>query len=143
MTNEEMLLTAVFDCGLADLDRLYRLIEDYLSLDGNVEDVIENARDEIGGITFGSVAYSAMELTMNKILSLMEESVEEYVEEDKKDKYLEKIEELRDDFNPWINFLDTEYNNFLDDIEIPTLPDYADEEYIQLLDDLMKNNVKE
>ena len=135
MTIEEELLTTILDCGIQDIDKLLNLITDYENLGGDIEDVNDYIKYPGVTISFGTITFAVMNLMMNQITDYMEKSVEEYVKQSKKEKYIDKIEEIRENFDPYINYMDSWYNNHLDEIDLDSLPINPDVSYIELIDE--------
>lgn len=137
MTTKEELLTSILNCGTRDLDKLEELINNYENLDGEFDEIMDYVKD-LGEISFGTIAYAAMSLTMEKITENMRKAVKEFVNKNEQQKYLKAIEKFENDFNPYIDYLDTFYNNFLDEIDILMLPEYPSMEYVTLLKRIIK-----
>lgn len=85
---------------------IFEIREDIKSYDGDITDV-------------NSWFHSTISLTFYKVLEGLEEFIEENIEDEEENSLaIEKLEELRDDFSPFINYLDSWFNNILDEIDL-------------------------
>lgn len=113
-------LSNVMGWGSLDVDALkkYILIANEFGID--IEDVKEDMSSYEGDILdINNWFYSTISLTFYSIMEGLGEYVQDNIEdEDVVDFLLDKIEELKDNFSPFINYLDSWYNNILDNIDL-------------------------
>jgi len=101
---KEDLLMSILECGIQDLDKMEEILskaENWL-VDIDFDDVIENAKD-LGRIDFNTILYAIME---NIVYDLVEDIEDEKIRE-----------KILDNFNPFLNYLDSYFNNCLDELD--------------------------
>lgn len=113
-------LSNVMGWGSLDVDALekYILIANEFGID--IEDVKEDMSNYEGNVLdINNWFYSTISLTFYSIMEGLGEYVQDNIEdEDVVDFLLDKIEELKDNFSPFINYLDSWYDNILDNIDL-------------------------
>lgn len=123
MTNEEYLLTTLLGCGIADIDKMSQLMSELEDVGGSFEDALSTYTTE-EGVKFGDIAYACMNET-NFVLAMLMQRAELITEQ--------QAEKIRDDFEPFINYLDTWYNNKIDELSFDGTPEEIAKRYYELI----------
>ena len=148
MSKEDMetLLKELLRCGSRDLDKFGDMMATADNFDISIYDIIENTNST--GIEINALLNSIITLIFYKVMDLIEDSIDEYDEkyeknEDNKndkdhtfnaEKLVQKVNKIRNDFNPYIDYMDSFFDNNLDDIDLNNLPDFPSEEYIKIIE---------
>jgi hypothetical protein len=104
-------LTDVLGWGYADIEALEEYIEIAKKFDIFPDDIIEDIKSYEGDVTdISTWFYSSITLIFYEIIDELEKSTDD-------SDLLEKIQKLRDNFDPYINYMDSWFNNCLDDID--------------------------
>lgn len=104
-------LTDVLGWGYLDVKALEDYIEVAKKFDIYPEDIKEDIKGYDGDVTdINAWFYSSITLIFYEIRDELKKSTDD-------GELLEKIEEMEDNFNPFINYMDSWFNNFLDDID--------------------------
>jgi hypothetical protein len=82
-------------------------------------------------INLNTFMYSAINIIFQKIIDNIEQSLEIFTKSHKK--LSEKVDRARRNFEPYVNCVDSHFNNYLDETNIFDLPSCAGEEYVKLI----------
>ena len=101
---KEKLLTAILECGISDLEKMEEFIKKAENWNVRIDlyDIIEEAKTEFGKIEFNTILYLIMR-------NIFYDLIQEFEEKDK--------EILYEEFNPYLNYLDSFFNNPLDELD--------------------------
>ena len=110
-------ITDLMGWGYLDVRALREFLDEAENFDIYISDVREDIINCGGDITdINDWIYSVKVLTFNAVMDELEAYVEENIEDN--EDLLNEIENLRDNFSPFINYLDSHFNNLLDDIDL-------------------------
>jgi len=133
----------IFSCGYRDVEKLneYLTICDIFRI--YIDDVAGSV-ERIGNTTdVNTWIYSAIDMSFWEILRQLEEYIEDEVFlknnpgiANKLDDILDYIDDLRDNFTPFVNYLDSHYNNILDYINYDTYD--TEKIFNQILQEILK-----
>ena len=119
---KEELLTALLECGYRDLERLeeFLRIAKELNINIDLDGIIWELKDEEINIDLNMIMFKVMETI---VYDLAEE--------------LNKVEEAQEKFNPFLNYLDSWFNNDLD--ELIGREEITREEALKLMEKWLNN----
>lgn len=107
----------LMDWGNLDVGALEEFLDEAENFDIYTSDVREDIINCGGDIAeINDWIYSVKVLTFNAVMDELEAYVEENIEAN--EDLLNEIENLRDNFSPFINCFDSHFNNLLDDIDL-------------------------
>ena len=141
------LTTDILDCGSLDIEKLIELLDIANVYDYSSYDIIENCYNlklKNEKLNINDLIYSAIEIIFNEIISRLEDYLETEAKHDLnlnnyQLEYLkDRIEDLRSDFMPHINYIDSHFNNILDNYTYEELKDF-DKLKVKLINDLLKD----
>lgn len=118
MIDEKDILALVLDCGSFDIEVLLDEINLALELDRSTDitDIIDESVSYDGRITFGGLMYVAMRIVNDAIFEDVKHKVKELdIDEDIKNELISMADDRIEKFEPYINYLDSHYNNEIDD----------------------------
>ena len=95
------LLMSILKCGYRDLEKLNVVLGIADELDLNIDNIMKYTEEiNEGKINFNALMYSAMQLIINEIADRISEEYEDG----------EIANKLRDNFNPYVNYMDSWFN---------------------------------
>ena len=107
------LVSVLLGCGVRDLNLLNELLGVAEKFEINIDDVVEETRELFNKVEFNELVYILMEHIFNAVM----DEVEQYAEETEDKKLLQRVEDLRDNFSPFLNYIDSHFNNLLDEVD--------------------------
>lgn len=108
------LVSALLNCGVRDLNLLDELLGVAEKFEINIDDVIEKTRELFNKVEFNELVYILMEHIFNAVM----DEVEQYAGETEDKKLLKQVKDLRDNFSPFLNYIDSWFNNLLDEVDL-------------------------
>lgn len=110
-------ITDLMGWGYLDVGALREFLDEAENFDIYISDVREDIINCGGDITdINDWIYSVKVLTFNAVMDELEAYVEENIDDN--EDLLNEIENLRDNFSPFINYFNSHFNNLLDDIDL-------------------------
>ena len=107
-------LKNILGWGYSDIEALKSYIKIAEKFNIYPEDIKEDIREYQGDATdINSWLYSVISAIFYKIT----QEIREIANENKDTELLERIDELENEFNPFINYMDSWFSNFLDNID--------------------------
>ena len=123
------------DCGIADVEYLVDYLNNAERLGIELEDIVNDA-EEIGKLDANALIYVTFDQIFFRTVDYLLDSLGEYIDsEDLEEKVMDYLEEMKDNFSPFINFLDSHFDNLLDQIDWDSVSgiDEAANELLQLV----------
>ena len=136
--------------GFLDVEELERRVEVAenfgVEIDEIKEGIEEFSNDNTAFLDINNWIYSTMTLTFNEVMRGLEQYIEETPKNmedliiEEREEIKNKIEELKDNFSPFINCIDSWYDNLLDNIDLTR---HTEEVYNDIIDHFIKEIKKE
>lgn len=105
-------LTDILGWGSLDVEKLEEYLEIAQKFNIDIYDIREDIKGYGGDITdINSWFYSVINFIFNNVMDEVEKSTDDKT-------ILEKVDELRNNFSPYINYMDSWFDNFLDNIDL-------------------------
>ena len=128
---QDKFLASLLNCGSNDVDTMLDYLNVANILDIGMDEIVKDMKQNGTDIDVNTVIYSSINIIFNTIMDYVEESLDEYTKTHKK--LSEKVDRIRQNFEPYVNCADSHFNNYLDEIDFFDLPSCAGREYVELI----------
>lgn len=123
-------LEYLFGWGYRDIEKLEELLEAAEKFNIYPDEILEDIREiENDPTDINSWIYSTMSLLFYKIMDEVEKEIYDK-------NIIKKVEKIREEFSPYVNAMDSWFNNFLDEINLQNTKDVIIEEVINALKEM-------
>lgn len=123
-------LEYLFGWGYRDIEKLEELLEAAEKFNIYPDEILEDIREiENDPTDINSWIYSTMSLLFYKIMDKVEKATYDK-------NIIKKVEKIREEFSPYVNAMDSWFNNFLDEINLQNTKDVIIEEVINALKEM-------
>jgi predicted ribosome quality control (RQC) complex YloA/Tae2 family protein len=123
-------LEYLFGWGYRDIEKLEELLEAAEKFNIYPDEILENIKEiENDPTDINSWIYSTMSLLFYKIMDEVEKEIYDK-------NIIKKVEKIREEFSPYVNAMDSWFNNFLDEINLQNTKDVIIEEVINALKEM-------
>lgn len=123
-------LEYLFGWGYRDIEKLEELLEAAEKFNIYPDEILEDIREiENDPTDINSWIYSTMSLLFYKIMDKVEKTTYDK-------NIIKKVEKIREEFSPYVNAMDSWFNNFLDEINLQNTKDVIIEEVINALKEM-------
>lgn len=115
------MLTDILQCGWLDAQYFINLLgqcEKYDIEMGDIKDDIEGMGYELGNIDINTYIFSAMDKLFFRVMQNVEEKAEEELKPENFERFNEFLQELKDNYSPFINCIDSWFNNCFDEMTL-------------------------
>lgn len=127
------MLTDVLDCGWLDAQYFINLLgqcEQYSIEMSDIKSSIEDMGYQLTDIDINTYIFAAMDSLFHTVLSQVEEKAEQDLKPENLERFNDFLTDLRDNYSPFINCIDSWFNNCFDEM---TLNGDLDQDYNELL----------
>ncbi|SDG32110.1 hypothetical protein SAMN04244560_02145 [Thermoanaerobacter thermohydrosulfuricus] len=121
-------LEYLFGWGYRDIEKLEELLEAAEKFNIYPDEILEDIKEiENDPTDINSWIYSTMSLLFYKIMDEVEKEIYDK-------NIIKKVEKIREEFSPYVNAMDSWFNNFLDEIDLQKDKNEIIEEVIKAIE---------